>query len=238
MSDHLSYESLLQAFYTEILSEGDFAIDVGAHSGRHTLPMLKSVVSKTGKSGRVFAFEPIPFAREWLKSRFWSEKVSMEPLSLLPYALSNYSGSSEFVVAVDRPEESGLKERVFNGRTEIREIEVEVRRLDEFDFGGLVRFIKIDCEGGEFNVLLGGSEVIGRCRPTITFEFGASSFRAYDVVPETVFDWFSQLKYLVFDITGKSLSAGEFVESCRTEAVWDYLAIPVERERDIAVLTR
>ena len=33
------YEQMLETFYKGLLSPGDTCIDVGAHTGRHTLPM-------------------------------------------------------------------------------------------------------------------------------------------------------------------------------------------------------
>jgi len=48
------YELMLEQIYRAALRPGDIAVDIGAHEGRHTLPMARAV----GPSGSVFAFEP------------------------------------------------------------------------------------------------------------------------------------------------------------------------------------
>jgi len=47
---------MLEAVYTAALRDGDVAIDIGAHVGRHTLPMARAV----GVRGKVYAYEPLP----------------------------------------------------------------------------------------------------------------------------------------------------------------------------------
>ena len=47
------YEERLQNFYQNILEKGDIVVDVGAHSGRHTIPLAFTV----GPEGKVITFE-------------------------------------------------------------------------------------------------------------------------------------------------------------------------------------
>jgi hypothetical protein len=54
--------------------------------------------------------------------------------------------------------------------------EVEVRTLDEFDFNN-VRFIKIDVEGSERDVLAGGRKTIMRDRPLLLLELLSGTYR-------------------------------------------------------------
>ena len=58
------FEDRLQHLYMSLLKEGDFCIDIGAHTGRHALPM-SCVVG----SGRVAAFEPNPPIAQRLRAR-------------------------------------------------------------------------------------------------------------------------------------------------------------------------
>src|SRR6476661_6336196 len=93
------FEMLLERFYLSVLHSGDVAVDVGAHSGRHTLPMLRAVAPR----GRVSAFEPLPAAREELQRRVDNEPAANGRVTVHPFALSDHEGVEEFVVAVDLP---------------------------------------------------------------------------------------------------------------------------------------
>ena len=59
---HCDYEKMVERFYTTHLNTGDRCVDVGAHSGRHTVPMAR----KVGRKGVVVAFEPLDTARSSL----------------------------------------------------------------------------------------------------------------------------------------------------------------------------
>lgn len=57
------FESTVRTVYETILSPGDVAVDVGAHVGKHTLPMARLVAPE----GKIIAFEPIPEKFDKLK---------------------------------------------------------------------------------------------------------------------------------------------------------------------------
>jgi len=127
----MDFESLVQATYECILTSGDIAIDVGAHVGRHTIPMAKKVFPH----GRVFAFEPLPMCREKLREQIAEHHGELSNLiTTYPYALSDYHGEAEFVVAIDALAYSGLKQRVYDTPTSLGQIPVVVRRLDSVVF--------------------------------------------------------------------------------------------------------
>lgn len=56
------YDSLQVAWLSSHLTEGDTAVDIGAHYGSYSILMA----AKCGQSGHVIAFEPDPYAREVL----------------------------------------------------------------------------------------------------------------------------------------------------------------------------
>lgn len=215
------FEKAVEAVYTRQLRRGDTCIDVGAHSGRHTVPMAQRV----GSSGRIIAFEPIPALSRQLKRRL--ADLGLAQVEVLPYALGTKSGDAEFVVAVDTPECSGLQERVYDTPTRLERIHVQVRRLDEIVPLDLpVAFIKIDTEGGEWGVISGAAALIDRWKPWIAFEFGANSYQGYGVDPDEVHAFLTQRGYVVQDILGTPLDAGQFKDSSQRQQVWDYVAIP------------
>ena len=229
MSLHQDYESRLQKFYEAVLQPGSIAIDIGAHTGRHTVPMARAVHSSSS-SGLIHAFEPLPQCESALFHRLKKEGLPAGIVKHYPYALSDKEGESGFVVAKDRLEESGLRERQYNGPTEKEYIKVRMKRLDDFSLGQ-ASFIKIDCEGAEYWVLLGGAETISSARPVVSFEFGELGYAAYNVNPYEVFDFFSSRAYGLYDICGRHLQREEFVLSSRQQLVWDYVAIPAEQDQ-------
>jgi FkbM family methyltransferase len=223
-------ESLLEAFYAAWLSSGDRAVDVGAHVGRHTLPLAAIV----GPEGRVYAFEPLPFAADALNASLAEHPLPAVVLERT--AVAAQSGEAEFVVALDRPEESSLRERArYNGETRLTRIKVAVTTLDQsVPPGSPIRFIKIDVEGAEWEVLKGGEHLIRRDEPAIAFEFGARVSASYGAGPEDLFDWFEDRGYAIFDLRGHRHTRESFSERCSMELLWDYLAVPQGEAADRA----
>lgn len=222
------YEQALQLAYEAFLTAGDVAIDVGAHRGRHTLPIARRVLP----GGQVMAFEPLPFIRAELEESLRFELPDAgDALRVLPYALGERAAQAEFVVAKDTPECSGLRERVYNAPTALERIPVEVRTLDELAAGlDRLRYIKIDAEGGEYHILAGARGLLRRLRPIVSFEFGMESCAKYEITPADMIRLVGELGYRTFDILGRDVSQPEvFVTSATRQEVWDYLAVPAEQ---------
>lgn len=221
----MDYEAKVQNLYEKLLRKGDNCIDVGAHAGRHMFPMAQCVAP----SGQVYGFEPIPNLFEALNAEIARRGVGSQ-CHLAPYAASTEDGEAEFVVALDSPGYSGLKERTYDTPTRLERIRVQTRRLDGLH-GDLaqLRFIKIDVEGGEWGVIRGATNLITRLRPVVAFEFGANSYEKYGVDPGEVFDFFVSRDYGIRDILGNALPERQrFIDESRLQKVWDYAAIPRE----------
>ncbi|MFC3816313.1 FkbM family methyltransferase [Lysobacter sp. GCM10012299] len=219
MSD---FEGMLEATYRRFLQPGDVCVDVGAHAGRHTIPLMECC----GPSGRVLAFEPLPALAAHLRERINNDSRSAR-VELHQCALADSTGQAEFVMVVESPGYSGLRERTYDQVVTTERLTVAVRRLDEFtDELGDLRFIKIDCEGGELGVLRGGREVITRYRPIVSFECGDASLINYDHTSADIFDFFASLDYRIVSITGIELDRDGFVLASAKQEYWDYLAHP------------
>src|ERR687883_147168 len=123
-----SYEVLIQETYEAILKAGDVAIDIGAHHGRHAIPLAERVFP----GGRVLAFEPLPACRQALAEEVAAYRPELAGvLAIYPYALSDFTGETEFVVARDALAYSGLKQRKYDWPTRLERIAVAVKRLDD-----------------------------------------------------------------------------------------------------------
>lgn len=220
----LDFEQLLQNYYEELDLHNAVAIDVGAHTGRHTVPLAACV----GKEGIVMAFEPVPTLRHELQANCLA--AGLINVEVLPFALSNSEGIAEFSFVPNLPEEGGLKERKqYNAvPSSIEKFEVAVKLLDHLVSDNVdVRFIKIDVEGAELDVLRGAAGVIERHRPVVAFEAGASAFLSYHDQPELIYQFFTERDYDVFSIHRKKIgSESEFRKAAYEQNFWDYVAVP------------
>lgn len=225
--DELDYEIMVQKVYESILEDGDNVIDVGAHIGRHTIPIAK----KIAPNGKVFAIEPLPMCQDSLHDTINLNFRDLESLIVVyPYALGDFDGESDFTIVLDDLGYSGLKERNHAVISRLKHIKVPVRKIDNL-FSDLtdLKYVKIDAEGGEYNILKGGINTIKKFRPVITFEFGENSYAAYSVIPEQVFGFWQEINYKIYDILGNLLDdETAFSQSSITQQVWDYIAIPAE----------
>lgn len=225
--DELDYEIMVQKVYESILEDGDNVIDVGAHIGRHTIPIAK----KIAPNGKVFAIEPLPMCQDSLHDTINLNFRDLESLIVVyPYALGDFDGESDFTIVLDDLGYSGLKERNHAVISRLKHIKVPVRKIDNL-FSDLtdLKYVKIDAEGREYNILKGGINTIKKFRPVITFEFGENSYAAYSVIPEQVFGFWQEINYKIYDILGNLLDdETAFSQSSITQQVWDYIAIPAE----------
>lgn len=221
------FEGMLEAVYSAALRPGDVAVDVGAHIGRHALPMARAV----GPGGRVYAFEPLPIAYAQLKEAVEAASNDSPGLAkVVSYnlALGAEEGPAEFVYVPEFPEYSGFKERLYHSDALRKErIQVQVRRLDSFrEELGKIRFIKVDAEGGELTILRGALSTISESLPLLSFELGNASLSSYPYVAADYYDFCSGLGYKLFSIFGIPLTRDEFIAAADEQLFWDYIAVP------------
>jgi FkbM family methyltransferase len=148
------------AILAKLVPQGGTAIDIGASRGVYAYALSEI-------ADRVVAFEPNPdyasFSRWMLRGRAYVHEV----------ALSDESGRGTFYVPLSEHgmvlHLAGSLKRAHSQFRSNKTYEVEVRRLDDFDFRD-VRFIKVDVEGSEREVLSGGRMTIKRDRPILLLE--------------------------------------------------------------------
>jgi FkbM family methyltransferase len=144
----------------ELIARGGTAIDVGANQGVFAYALATI-------AERVVAFEPNPdyaaFARRMLRGR--AEVYSL--------ALSDRPGRGTFYVPLADDgmvlHLAGSLKRTHSQFARNRTYEVEIRTLDEFAYAD-VRFIKVDVEGSEREVLDGARATIAQSRPVMLLE--------------------------------------------------------------------
>jgi FkbM family methyltransferase len=140
--------------------KGDVALDIGANLGVVSLRLA----SRVGPDGQVHAFEPNPAILKYL-GKTLSHNVNL-PIRLHRVALGSEEANLELSLTNGN---AGMATLVGSMQKAVHDkITVPVRRLDTIlSEAGVQRidFIKIDVEGFEAQVLLGGREAISRFRP-------------------------------------------------------------------------
>jgi FkbM family methyltransferase len=155
------------AILAELMPRGGTAVDVGANQGVFAYALA-------AHAERVVAFEPNPdyarFARWMLRGRAQVHQA----------ALSDKPGRATFHVPLADDgmvlHLAGSLKRTHSQFARNRTYEVEVRTLDSFGLAD-VRFIKVDVEGSEREVLEGGRGTIARDRPPLLLELLSGTYQ-------------------------------------------------------------
>jgi FkbM family methyltransferase len=142
------------------LNPGDLAFDVGAHLGYMTLVMAKLV----GNGGHVVAFEPDPVVASHLVANVGRNTEHLTAMVTTErVAVGAVNGSAAFKRGSD-----SSTGRLAQG---IGDLVVPVITLDDaMSRFGVPRLVKIDVEGGEFDVLLGGGSLLRQGRTIFVIE--------------------------------------------------------------------
>jgi FkbM family methyltransferase len=188
-----------------VLKEGMTFVDVGANIGYYTA-LGASVV---GKRGRVFAFEPDPFAFARLE-RF----VKLNGLSQVecrPMALSNQEQKlTLFVPPKSYRNHNPSTSRYCNDMTAQEVSAGTLDRFAETSNVGCIDLLKIDVEGHELRVLQGGQRSIreGRIK-RILCEFNEKMLALAGSSACQLYEWLSREGYHDVDSAPKFGTAAE-----------------------------
>lgn len=189
-------------------------IDAGAHIGG-----FSRIFNKLAKSGKGYSFEPIPSLSNIIKARIPNISVSQ-------LALSNFCGESQFHYIVDDPANSALSdrpERIKNRH--VQKINIQVQRLDCYfqNLSHNIRFLKIDVEGAELQLLEGAENLILQDKPIIVFESDNNFL-------PTIYQWFEKISYSVDFLQNypskRLYTKGEFLKKSAFNGEYYFVAYP------------
>ncbi|MFB2897602.1 FkbM family methyltransferase [Aerosakkonemataceae cyanobacterium BLCC-F50] len=154
------YDMVTTKFLRKVIHPGDVFLDVGANCGALTL-----VAASLINDGKIYAFEPGAEIRARLQANIdanggLGDRIKVVPLGLgltksqlFYHEDQNYRGNGSLHISYGVP--------------------VEIISLDEWVLQeniSQIDVIKIDVEGMEYDVLLGGKATLERFRPLIYFE--------------------------------------------------------------------
>tara|TARA_R110002020_G_scaffold160008_3_gene344328 strand:- start:12497 stop:13267 length:771 start_codon:yes stop_codon:yes gene_type:complete len=157
---YADYQAEETKLFNNYVSKGDTVLDIGANIGTHTLWFA----NKVGKQGKVIAFEPQRLVFQTLCANMAINSIQNTDCKNLGV------GSSQMLI--DVPVLDPEVPTNFGGlsiRGHMQGEKVAVCKIDDI---GLTRcdFIKIDVEGMEPDVLMGGLNTIAKLRPFMYIE--------------------------------------------------------------------
>jgi FkbM family methyltransferase len=143
--------------------QGAVVLDVGAHIGFYALLLSRLV----GANGAVYSFEPVPDNYNLL-----SENIKLNNcgnVRLIRKAVLAHAGVIRVTVPGIEPTPGSVSLHTDYGTPPIN---VEATTLDGFavDLQSRIHLIKMDVEGAEHEVLLGGERTIREQRPDLMIE--------------------------------------------------------------------
>ncbi len=150
-----SYELNKRLAFERIVTPGSVVYDIGANVGFFSL--LASVL--TGTEGQVYAFEPLPRNIHYLRQHIQINKL--ENIDVIEAAVSDHTGEAYF----DLGASSAMGHLATQG-----EIKVQMVSLDSLVDEGRIEapeVMKVDVEGAEYDVLLGGRNLLETQRPIL-----------------------------------------------------------------------
>ena len=192
----LNFNGNFEPVETEIvkkeIKENDIILDIGANIGYYSLIFAQL----TGKSGKVYSFEPDPTNFEILKKNILVNKH--ENVILENKAVSNKEGNLKLYLST---ENNGMH-RIYPSKWCKESIDINSIKIDNyFNKNQKIDFIKLDIEGAEYDALLGMESIIQNNENIVIFiEFVPTSLEEHGTNPEKVIDFFINHKFKIFKI--------------------------------------
>jgi len=231
LSDHViglnilrgHYEQDEIAFVRRTLARGDSAIDVGGHIGFFTMQMAAVV----GPEGRVYAFEPLD-ANADLLERSIAENRFADRVCFERAAVGAATGTTALTFPVETLNSGGAY-LLRDGTAPLagnRKRDVPVVVLDALALQRPVRFIKMDVEGAEPQVVRGATRLLREDRPVILSELHPTQLeRASGVTADAFLDQMTALGYRAHRLESGG-EVGAAIDRAPAEALMSVALIP------------
>ena len=213
--------------YRTYVKEGDFCIDVGAHTGDTSLPIGLAA----GQEGCVLALEPNPYVYHVLEK---NARANAHLANVIPMmaAAGKENGFMEFEYSDSgfcnggRHENISFLDHGHAYKQEVFSIDLERELRSDFQaFLPKLSFLKVDAEGFDLYVLLSLKEIIREFRPVIKAEVFKRTGTKYR---EDLMSFFEKLDYAVHKIKSDPVEKGEELkkEDLLPGTHYDVLALP------------
>ena len=196
--------------YKKILANGDFCIDIGAHTGDSTLPMAVAV----GKKGCILALEPNPYVYHVLEKNVRSNSDNINIKTIMA-AASDYEGFVEFEYSDSGFCNGGNHKNIsvlkhghtFKLNVFCIDIEKELRN-DYKSYLKKLKFIKIDAEGYDLYIIKAMINIIKEYKPIIKAEIYKKTNKEYRL---NILNLFKEINYNIFKLEVEPIGKGEVI---------------------------
>lgn len=175
---------------TSTVKLGMTVLDIGAHIGYFTLLFAKCA----GSTGRVVSFEPLPTNFALLQKNL--RLNHLQNAQAIPKAV--FSQTAEIMINIPGDHLTSGDASVYRV-VGSKQLLVPATTLDSFCASSGYRpdFLKMDVEGAEYDVLMGGKETISRCRPKLLIELHHFDGNvAMHPVPDLLVAWRYQIEWI------------------------------------------
>jgi len=181
-------------YLAKILNNGDVFVDIGANIGLFSLIASKIV----GDEGKVLCFEPAPLTFSRLKENISLnnfKNVDIRNIGLsdskgeLTFYVSNngHDAWNSFAPSQDNKLESSIQ-------VPVSTLDIELKDIDK----AKIKLVKIDVEGWEKFVLVGGKDFLVNYNPIVMVEFteentfnaGYPVYEIYDIMKDFGYVWY------------------------------------------------
>lgn len=203
-----SYELPSVRFIRRVVKPGDVVVDVGAQIGYITLAMATLAPGKV----TVYAFEPEPLNIQRLRSN-----IALNPgvdVRIVEKAVSDSNGAIRLYLSKDH--NAGTHSTISGGTNVSGDyVEIPAVTLDTYVRDqniAALRLIKIDVEGGEYEVIKGAHETLTSLRPIVLMELSDAlqESRGFSTVEfKTLMKQFGYSAYTIADDGGLVPSSDE-----------------------------
>lgn len=194
----------------EFLKPGDVAIDIGAHTGDSTIPIALAV----GKDGCVLALEPNPYVFPVLER---NSELNRDKTNIIPLMFAAAPSDGEITFEYSDPGfcNGGRHEGISKWRhAHAFELTVVGRNLENYirtEQSGLlprIRYIKVDAEGFDLEVLRSMSGIIDEIRPYLKVEVFSGSPKP---IRESLIGFLEERDYVIHRVTNETDYFGETI---------------------------
>jgi FkbM family methyltransferase len=231
LSDHVIGLNILRGHYEQdeirfvqrTLRRGDSAIDVGGHIGFFTMQMAAAV----GAEGRVYAFEPLD-ANASLLERSIAENRFGDRVLFQRAAVGAAPGTATLTFPVETLNSGGAY-LLRDGSAPLagnQKKDVAVVALDALELRRPVRFIKMDVEGAEPQVLRGAARILAEDKPVILSELHPTQLeRASGITAQEFLTQIAAFGYRAHRLEGGAVGAP--IEQAPSDALVSVVLTPV-----------
>lgn len=196
-------------YITSFLNPGDVVLDIGANVGLVSISLLKSQPNVE----KIYTFEPLPDTYEKMKQNL---ELNGNPEKIHPVnvGMSDNAGTFDFYLPGENEaasmqpnmDEFYMQESVdghYTGVKKMDKVECKVTTLDDYVAENnidRVNFIKIDVEGNEKNVLLGGRAILKKYHPVVYCEMLRKHAARFGYHPNEIIEYMKSLDYKCYTL--------------------------------------